>query len=205
MLQRKNKEIFINCPFDSTYRDNFYAICFTIIHCGYIPRAALDINNSAEYRLEKIIKLIKSCDYAIHDLSMVQLDINTNLPRFNMPFECGIFYGINHISKKKREALLLEARVRETQVCLSDLLGIDPQAQQNDQSVIIEKVRNWIRAQEKEHILSGGLAIYEDYQGFKAEVPVLAKAYRLDPRRMDYSDCISLMAGYIKLLKSDPI
>ena len=84
--------VFINCPFDPGYDEIFRASTYTIIACGFYPVSALQQNDGGP-RLDKLSKLIKSCKYSIHDISMVELDNESKLPRFNMPFELGIDYG----------------------------------------------------------------------------------------------------------------
>jgi hypothetical protein len=42
--------------------------------------------------LSKIEKLIEVSKYGIHDISRTELNAH-NFPRFNMPFELGIFFG----------------------------------------------------------------------------------------------------------------
>jgi len=64
-------------------------MCFTIIDSGYVPRCALDFSDSGDSRFHKILDLIVQCGMSIHDLSRVQMDDETRLPRFNMPLELG--------------------------------------------------------------------------------------------------------------------
>jgi hypothetical protein len=46
-------------------------------------------------RLDRILRLIRSCRYSFHDLSRVELDRNPPpTPRFNMPFELGLAIGL---------------------------------------------------------------------------------------------------------------
>jgi hypothetical protein len=58
--------VFINCPFDDSFKDIFRAIVFTIISSGYHPRFALDSTDGTEIRVSKIAKLIGECDWGIH-------------------------------------------------------------------------------------------------------------------------------------------
>ena len=67
------------------------ALVFAIHDCGYIARSALEAENSAEVRIDKIAKIIKDCRYGIHDISRTEVSRETGLPRFNMPFELGLF------------------------------------------------------------------------------------------------------------------
>jgi len=60
-----------------------------------MPRCALEVQDSSENRLKKILRIIGECQFAIHDISRTDLDKKHQLPRFNMPFELGLFMGQN--------------------------------------------------------------------------------------------------------------
>lgn len=83
--------VFINCPFDAKYRSLFQAAIFAVFDCGYVPRCALEVYDSGQVRIDKIVGLIKRCRFGIHDISRTELDRKSRLPRFNMPLELGIF------------------------------------------------------------------------------------------------------------------
>ena len=83
--------VFINCPFDPDYRPLFEAMVFTVARCGFAPRCAMEIVDGAGTRIEKIMDLIGKCPLGIHDISRTGLDHDSGLPRFNMPFELGLF------------------------------------------------------------------------------------------------------------------
>jgi len=97
--------VFINCPFDDVYKDMLYAIVFTIFRCGFTPQSALGEDNALHNRLSKIEKLIEECKYGIHDISRIEANKNA-LPRFNMPFELGIFFGAKKFGNKIQKAKL---------------------------------------------------------------------------------------------------
>jgi hypothetical protein len=85
-----DKNVFINCPFDRDYRPLFEAIVFAVFDCGFRPRCALETEDGGQVRMEKIFALIADSKLAINDLSRVDLDSGTKLPRFNMPLEVSI-------------------------------------------------------------------------------------------------------------------
>ena len=91
--RRISNSVFINCPFDSAYQAFFRAIVFAVYDCGFIPRCALEIQDASQTRIDKIFRIIAECKYGIHDICRTELDSATNLPRFNMPLELGIFLG----------------------------------------------------------------------------------------------------------------
>jgi hypothetical protein len=41
------KPVFINCPFDRDYLPLFHALVFTVARCGFTPRCALEVVDSA--------------------------------------------------------------------------------------------------------------------------------------------------------------
>ena len=48
---------------------------------------------SNETRIDKIARIIRESRLSVHDISRVELDAASDLPRFNMPFECGLAMG----------------------------------------------------------------------------------------------------------------
>ena len=101
-----NDNVFINCPFDSEFKDIFYAKVFTIFDCGFRARCALEEDDGGEVRIEKIFNIIRQCRYGIHDVSRTQQYPNTEIPRFNMSLELGIFFGAkkNMVTRIKRKS-----------------------------------------------------------------------------------------------------
>src|SRR5688572_3889608 len=94
--------VFVNCPFDSQYEPIRNAIVFAIFDCGFVPRCALDFDDGADVRFDKIKRLIKESKYGVHDISRTELDANTELPRFNMPLELGVFLGARSFGAGKQ-------------------------------------------------------------------------------------------------------
>jgi hypothetical protein len=74
MAADTNRDVFVNCPFDDQYREFFYAIVFTVIRSGFVARCALETDNSADNRFDKICQIIKECRYGIHDISRTEPD-----------------------------------------------------------------------------------------------------------------------------------
>src|SRR3712207_156297 len=87
-----NNSVFINCPFDDDYRPLFRALVFAIEACGFGARCALEVDDAGETRAEKLIRLIRASRYGVHDISRTEVNAE-RLPRFNMPFEFGLFVG----------------------------------------------------------------------------------------------------------------
>ena len=66
--------VFLNVPFDRSYKRLFEAAIFAIYECGFIARCAKEDEDSSTTRVEKIYELIQGSKYGIHDISRVTLD-----------------------------------------------------------------------------------------------------------------------------------
>ena len=98
----KQKSVFLNLPYDRSFQNLFLAFIAGTSALGLIPRATLEIPGSTR-RLDRILSLIQSCQYSIHDLSRVQLDRHPPAtPRFNMPFELGLTWAPTVIARPVR-------------------------------------------------------------------------------------------------------
>ena len=138
--------VFINCPFDSEYRDLLQAIVFAIHSSGFVARSALETMDSGENRLQKIIKIIGESRLGIHDISRVEVK-KDEVPRFNMPFECGLFWGClssGDSEQKKKKLLVLDNLPYQFQKTLSDIAGQDVPAHNNDPNQVIIIVRQFL-------------------------------------------------------------
>jgi len=64
-----NKNVFINCPFDSQYNSSLLKpLLFTIVYLGFTPQIASQTADSGEQRINKILSLILQSRYSLHDL-----------------------------------------------------------------------------------------------------------------------------------------
>lgn len=97
--------VFINCPFDGLYRPLFQAAVFTLYDAGYRPRCALESSDGGDVRVDKIMRILAECRLSIHDLSRVESDEASLLPRFNMPLELGIDLGCRRFGRCKQACL----------------------------------------------------------------------------------------------------
>lgn len=191
--------VFINCPFTPDYRPLMDAIVFTVLACGFRPRAALEAGNGGDVRVDKIMRLIQECSYSIHDLSAVELDPVNSLPRFNMPFELGLAIGLKRGSKPRHSFLILE-RVRYTsQRCLSDIAGQDLQAHEGDTTRLITGVRNWLRTESRRtKTILGPRVIIAAYTEFQAALPGMCDAAGIEPDQLPFVDMVGLATTWLK-------
>jgi hypothetical protein len=118
--------VFINCPFDSAYRPLFEAILFAAYECGFYPRSALEVDDSSEVRITKLVGIIRESRLAVHDISRTQLDRDTRLPRFNMPLELGMYLGAKYFGsgdQRRKAAIVLDTDRYRYQKFISDIAG----------------------------------------------------------------------------------
>jgi hypothetical protein len=142
-----DRQVFLNCPFDEDYYPLLRAAVFTIHACGFTARIALENTGSENVRLDRLVRMIGECRLGIHDLSRVRLTSPTDLPRFNMPFECGVFYGARRFGAKaqaRKRFLLLDKEPFQYQKTMSDAAGLDPRAHGNDPEKLIGCVRDFL-------------------------------------------------------------
>ena len=91
--QSFDTNVFVNCPFDEQYASILQALLFCLLRFNLNPRIATERNDSGEARIDKILKLVQSSRYSIHDLSRCQAQTAGEHYRLNMPFELGIDFG----------------------------------------------------------------------------------------------------------------
>ena len=142
-----NSNIFINCPFDENYKPIHDAIVFTIFDCGFIPRSASEEKDSGNVRLVKIMEIIAESKFGIHDISRTEIDKSTHLPRFNMPFELGLFLGAKKFGdkvQKRKNILILDKEKYRYQKFISDIAGQDIEEHNENSNEAILKTRNWL-------------------------------------------------------------
>jgi len=195
------RNVFINCPFDDDYLPIFRAIVFTVIDCGYIPRCALELEDSTLVRIEKITRIISECKYGIHDISRTESDRKTNLPRFNMPLELGIFLGARRFGDKeqtKKACLILDRDRYRYQSFISDIAGQDIQSHDNSDLEAINVIRNWLRNVSARSTISGGKEIQRRYALFKSELPILCEKLKLGVDEMIFNDYTHLVYEWLR-------
>jgi hypothetical protein len=100
-VPKPSPEVFLNIPYDEKFGGLFLAFISGISAFGLVPRATLEITTSVR-RLDRILDLIRHCEYSIHDLSRVEMDRGfPRTPRFNMPFELGLAVALEKTAKSK--------------------------------------------------------------------------------------------------------
>lgn len=199
-------DVFINCPFDTQYLPIFHAICFAVHDAGFRARCALEENDTSKARLGKILRIISECKYGVHDLSRVESGSAANpLPRFNMPFECGLFFGAKHFggkSHQQKQFLVLDSESHRYQATMSDIAGQDIGCHDDAPITAIAKIRRFLNAKEPGVVLPGGEKIAFRFQAFMADLPEIATKSGMTVNELtslDYwPDMILAMVGWQK-------
>ncbi|HEV7784602.1 MAG TPA: hypothetical protein VGQ28_04640 [Thermoanaerobaculia bacterium] len=195
------QNVFINCPFDARYNVLFEAIVFAVSDCGYQPRCALEIDDGGQIRVEKIFTIISECKFGIHDISTTELDEISNLPRFNMPLELGMFLGAKRFGsgeQKEKVSLILDRESFRYQKYISDLAGQDIRAHGHDPKEAIRIVRNWLSNAWPEAPLPGGDAMAKRYEIFRRRLPVMCRNLKLSLEKLTFTDYAWLVWEWLK-------
>jgi hypothetical protein len=141
------QNVFINCPFDDSYKPLLRPLLFTIVDLGFRPRIALERSDSGESRIDKICSLIRASRYSIHDISRLRAEASDELYRLNMAFELGIDYGSRRLLDEPRltsKRFLVLGRERgESVQAFSDISGLDIKTHKNKPTEVVRAVRNW--------------------------------------------------------------
>jgi hypothetical protein len=156
----------------------FNAIVFSVLACGFTPRCALELDNAGQVRFDKIVALIRDCHLGIHDISYMELD--GDLPRFNMPFELGVFLGADRFGTGwvgQKACTIFDREAFRYQRALSDISGQDIRAHGCDPQRASGETRLWL----SHHVgpgaqIPGAAAIWGMYREFEGELPALAAA-----------------------------
>lgn len=186
----RSRSIFINCPFDAGYKPLFDAIVFTVSACGFAVRSALEVSDAGEVRLAKIVRLIGESRFSIHDISRIELDHGSGLPRFNMPIELGIAIGAKYLGDtgvRDHLMLVLDSERYRYQQFASDLAGLDIAAHANGVDGVVVAVRNFVAAQSGTALL-GAAAIRDELAAFEAALPGFAKDAGQQLDELTYTD-----------------
>jgi len=196
--------VFLNCPFDENYSPIFRAIIFTVYRCGFVPRSALEEDNGLQNRLDKIQRIIEGCQYGIHDLSRTELNAN-GLPRFNMPFELGLFFGAQRFGdtiQQSKSAVIFDSGRFRYQQFISDLNGVDIREHQNSIDIAIQKVRNWLFTTSNHLPMPGYVKLIDEYKTVLKKLPRILKRLHLDNTNLSFSNyCLIIEETFIAKMR----
>ncbi len=201
MVKDYSGNVFVNCPFDEEYLPILNAIIFAIFDCGFIPRSALEEDDGGITRFDKIKHLISISKFGIHDISRTELDEGTDLPRFNMPLELGVFVGAKRFGnthQAKKNTLILDKEQYRYQMFMSDIAGQDIRSHENEPAQVISIIRNWLNSASDGITIQGGAAINERYERFLVALPEICGEVQLVVEEVTYVDYCNLASGWLR-------
>lgn len=196
-----DNHVFLNCPFDEEYKPLFDAAIFCIHDAGFVARCALEISDSSQNRLSKILQLISACKYGIHGISRVTLDTGTALPRFNMPLELGIFLGCKAFGGRQHRAkccLVLDSESYRYRASISDLAGQDIEAHRNDVNEMIRRIRGWLTTASRRTTVPGGATIAKRFDQFRGELPAICRELHKQVEELTFLEYQDVVAAWLQ-------
>jgi hypothetical protein len=194
--------VFIKCPFDAEYQPLFRALVFTVEWYGFSARCALEVDDSGETRAEKLIRLIRDSRLGIHDISRTEPSAvdGEPLPRFNMPYEFGVFTGFKYgggDAQRKKVILVLDRAPYRYQKFLSDIAGQDIKSHGGDPEKLIAVVRSWLQNQTQRE-LAGKEYLVGRFRQFQSDTLTLLAAVRKTAADLEnYRDFHNLVTEWV--------
>jgi hypothetical protein len=141
-IRPSSNSVFLNIPYDREFEKLYLAYIVGIYQLGMVPFLASGIPGG-ERRLDRILELIQSCRYSIHDLSRVEVSVAPPAtPRFNMPLELGLTITWAKLNPRRHTWFLWESTSRRIQKSLSDLDGTDPYIHFGTVEGLMSELRN---------------------------------------------------------------
>lgn len=202
MTNNANDYVFINCPFDNRYMTMLRACVFTVLDAGFIPRCSLEVADATQFRLGAILAIIADSRYGVHDLSRVQLDSVSKLPRFNMPFELGLFHSAKHFgspSQKRKKCLVFEAEKHRYQKFISDISGVDVTPHNNSPDTLILALRNWLVTASRRTTVPPGERIKERFMAFDSTIRKACRRKGISFNSMPFIELVQNMTDWLKI------
>ena len=200
-----SRKVFVNCPFDNDFFPLLKCLLFALLYIDLQPQIS-ETSDSGEARLHKIKDLMMASRYSIHDLSRVEAVRAGDLPRFNMPFECGIDFGLKLCGRDdfhEKKFLILETERYRYQRFISDISGNDIKAHRDDPEQIIKVVRDWFKLSAPD--TPRHREIWLAYNEFEFDYESILTGEGYNPKDIEavtFSDVIEFMSNWIEDYKA---
>jgi hypothetical protein len=198
-----DRSVFINCPFDDEFAPVLQAVAFCVVFLGFYPRFAPENADNAVARLDRIIDLIRSSKYGIHDLTRCKSTRPNEFSRMNMPFELGLDHACRRYGDGplvQKQILILEHTRYDYQKSLSDISGWDIQSHGGNFEKAVRKVRSWLIAQAEAPAIGAALiqGKYIAFQEWYWERELAAGSSEEDIREYPTAELISAMHEWME-------
>jgi hypothetical protein len=112
-------DVYLNLPCEPDFSELLLAYIAGLAVRGLRPRTALEITGG-ERRLDRIVDLVRQCNYSVHDLTPP-----FGGPRLNMAFELALAVGYQRTHPDSHTWFVFETRRGRIERTLSDLNGSD--------------------------------------------------------------------------------
>jgi hypothetical protein len=200
-MASSSRDVFINCPFDDDFAPIFRSLVFAVTRCGFRVRCAREMDDGSETRIDKLYRIIEESRYGIHDLSRTELDAGSQLPRFNMPLELGIFLGAKRFGadqQKLKRCIILDTEQYRYQKFISDLAGMDVTPHAGVARDAARYVRNWLATVSGRKSIPAPNTLLASYDRFMAGLPEIAASAGLHADKIAYADYERLVIAWVK-------
>ncbi len=155
------KAVFLNIPYDAKFKPLYLAYIVGLSALRLIPFATLGI--PGDRRLDRILSLLQSCKYSIHDLSRVEVDARRpRTPRFNMPLELGLAIAWRHVGSPSHSWFIFESQSRRAEKSCSDISGTDVYIHDADVQGVFRQLRNALVRPNNQPTVPQMVMIYEE-------------------------------------------
>jgi hypothetical protein len=163
---------------------------------------ALESDDGSDVRFDKLVRIISSCRYGIHDISRTTLDGANRLPRFNMPLELGLFLGAKRFGdteQQQKTCLILERDPYRYQKFCSDIAGQDIRPHHNKVDDAIRAVRNWLQAARPSIRIPSPARLAYRYLVFRTDLPKMCAREHLSVKGLTFLDYRALVIGWLEV------
>ena len=132
--------------------------------------------------------------------SRTELDPTNRPPRFNMPFELGLFVGAARFGtreQRRKVCLILDRERYRFQKYISDIAGQDIAAHQDDPDDAIQALRTWLSALPTRERLLGGAVIKRRYRAFRGQLLGILARLQIELNEMTFADYANIVAEWL--------
>lgn len=147
------------------------------------------------------MRIIEQCAYGVHDISSVGIGRVTNLPRFNMPLELGLYLGCKRFgsrSQHRKACLILDSEPYRYRASISDIAGQDIHSHRGEPARAIAEVRNWLANVSKKKASPGGAEIAARYGRFVKDLPKICMELKRRPKDLTFADFSEMVEIWLK-------
>jgi len=140
-----SNNVFINCPFDNSYKKILERLLFVLEFYEY--KVFISTNMSSGHdRLSNIIELIEKSKFTFHDMSRHIAQKKGEYARFNMPFELGIDIGCFHFRRNRQDKVIamLDSSPHSYDKYLSDMSGRDILYHFDEPDLLFQIIPEWL-------------------------------------------------------------